>query len=291
MNSSDTMPSPLSGKPKSPPLDWVRASGQADAVLQDIETKLRHRKTRRIRATGAGLSLIAVAALLFWAVPLARHTHEINTPAAHRQTLALADGSTAELNAQTAVRTDFRYGRRTVILERGEAFFSIAKDPDHPFLVETPSGTISVTGTEFNVRLDRGDQAEVTLLEGAVEFQATGASSSSSLRSPSSVLRLAPGQQISPGGAVRTLTPDESANVTAWRQGRLVLDGLTLGEAAARIAAYHGRTIDVDAKVASLRMGGSCPLDDLPGFIEFLPNALSVSVLSNRDGSYRVVAR
>jgi transmembrane sensor len=281
MNSSEAMPTPLSGRPKSSPLDWVREVGKADAVLQDIEKKLLRRKLRRIKAAGVAGGMVAVAALLIWAVPLARHTNSINTPAAHRQTLALEDGSTAELNAQTTVRTDFRYGRRAVELERGEAFFSVAKDPDHPFLVVTPAGTISVTGTEFNVRLANRGTAEVTLIEGAVSIeQPTGVS-----------VGLQPRQQFSTGGALRTLAADEIANVTAWRQGRLVLDGLTLAEAAARIAAYHGRTIEVDAKVASFRMGGSCPLDDLPGFLEFLPNALSVSVLSHGDGSYRIVAR
>ena len=80
--------------------------------------------------------------------------------------------------------------------------------------------------------------------------------------------------------------------MTAWREGRLALDGLTLSEAVARFSSYHGTTITVASEIAhSLRMGGSCSLDDLPGFLDFLPRAVSVQVLPAGDGSYRIVPR
>jgi transmembrane sensor len=273
---------PSASQSKTPPIQWATDPTRLDRVVSLIEVKIAKQKRRRARGVKAVAALVILAGFGFWAVPTYRDTAAFATLAAHRQTLALLDGSTAELNAGTSVHTDFRYGRRRVALDHGEAFFSVAKDATHPFLVETPAGTVRVTGTHFNVRVAADGIPEVTLLEGKVAFQpATGVEAD-----------LTPGEQYdAKTQTVRTLTPAELEGVTAWRDGRLILDGLNLAEAAARMSAYHGREIIVDPAVASLRMGGGIALDDLSGFIAFLPQALSVQVLANPDGSFRVVAQ
>lgn len=263
-------------------LDWPREAGLADEFLAKVDSRLRRRKQRR--RTAVGVSTLVLAALLvgLWGVPYYRDTGAAGTPAAHRETLALADGSQAELNAQTSVRTDFRYGRRIVRLDQGEAFFSVAKDASHPFLVETPAGTVRVTGTKFNVRMTAPDRTEVTLLEGAVQVQ----------ESATDPVKLTPGQQFDSAGAnVRTLTSTELERVVAWRKGELALDGLTLREAMSRLAAFHGIRIDVVPEVAGLRPGGTFPVDDLKGFLGAVETALPVRVMPQGDGSFRIVGR
>jgi transmembrane sensor len=273
------------------PLDWALQAGKVSLVRDLLATKLQRRRRRRLRTAGAIAAAVAIAAFASWAVPFARHTQTIATAPAQRTAVALADGSVAELNARTGLRTDFRYGRRTVRLDRGEAFFSVAKDAAHPFLVETPAGTIRVTGTQFNVRLTPNGKAEVTLVEGSVTVLPSGNLSTLSSQ-PSTPSHLLPGQRFdfaSPG--IRTLSTAELENSVAWRTGRLALDGLTLGEAAARVAEFHGKTIAVAPDVAARRVGGSCPLADLPGFLEFVKEAFGVRVLQDRANECRIVAR
>ncbi len=302
-------------------LDWPREAGLADEFMARVEIRLQRKKRQRRRLLSGGAALVAFAAALLWAVPYARHTATVETVAARRQTLALADGSQAELNARTSLWTDFRYGRRIVRLDRGEAFFAVAKDPAHPFLVETPAGTIRVTGTQFNVRVTETGAAEVTLLEGSVSVLTetqkpetgnlkpeTGSTDTqnSVLRSqvsgPDSGLRsqvsgfstvaLVPGQQFNTAQAeVRTLSPADLDNALAWRTGRLALDGLTLAEAAARLAAYHGIQIEVAPEVAGLRPGGTYTVENLDNFLRAFENALTVKVLPRGDGSYLIIAR
>lgn len=273
------------------PLDWARHTGQVDAVRRALESKLRQRRQRRARMATAVAALLLVGTFLTWAVPFARDTGTIATAARHRQALALTDGSLVELNAQTKLHTDFRYGRRIVRLAHGEAFFTVAKDAAHPFVVETPAGSVRVTGTRFNVRVE-SDAAIVTLEEGAVlASRNQGADAGAGLARGTA---LKPNEQLTlaatPCGP-RALTATEMENALAWRTGRLVLDGLTLGEAAARFAAYHGIAIELDPATRALSVGGSCPLDDLPGFMDFVKEAFPVNVLANPDGSFRVVAR
>lgn len=237
------------------------------------------RLPRWMPAAAAVAAALALAAL--WFVPWWRNTAEVATVAAQRSTIALPDGSRTELNARTTLRTDFRHGRRVVRLEQGEAFFAVAKDPAHPFVVDTPAGTVRVTGTKFNVRLAADGRPEVTLLEGAVVMENALAR-----------LALSPGQQLSASGQLVTLSPGEMERALAWREGRIVLNGLTLAEAAARFAEYHGRSVTVAPEIAGREIGGSLALDDLQGFFDVLSeDALGLRVMRRDTEHFVIVPR
>lgn len=88
-----------------------------------------------------------------------------------RSSITLSDGSLVKLNADSRLKyqTTFDGSTREVFLT-GEAFFTIAKDPAHPFIIHTDKMNIRVLGTTFNVRSYPGDASmETTLLSGSVE--------------------------------------------------------------------------------------------------------------------------
>jgi ferric-dicitrate binding protein FerR (iron transport regulator) len=124
----------------------------------------------------------------------------------------------------------------------------------------------------------------VTLVEGAVTVQGV---------EPAPV-KLVPGDQLSYAGSqatIQKLSPADLEAATAWRHNQLVLDRLTLAQVAERMAAYHGVPIVVAPEIAGLRMGGSCALGDLPGFLEFVGKARSIGVAKRSDGSYFIAPR
>jgi transmembrane sensor len=77
--------------------------------------------------------------------------------------LALSDGSKISLAPKGRIRYPERFDgeRREVFLE-GEAFFDIAKDPAHPFLVYANGLVTKVLGTSFRIKA-YGDSREVTV--------------------------------------------------------------------------------------------------------------------------------
>ncbi len=281
MNTEDG--NPPSGRPADPErsaLDWPGEVGLGGEFLAKVELRLRRRRRRRIAGTASVAILLFFAA--FWGVPYIRDTATVATIATQRHTHAMADGSSAELNAGSSLHVDFRRGQRMVQLNQGEAFFSVAKDAAHPFFVKTSAGTIRVTGTQFNVRVSGTGAVEVTLMEGAVTMQPASGETES----------LVPGQQLVLGSGranLRTLPPEALENVVAWRKGRIALDGLTLAEAAERMGAFHGRKIVVASDIAGLHPGGVIPVDDLKGFFSGLELALSVQVMPISDGSFRII--
>lgn len=87
--------------------------------------------------------------------------------------LQLADGTKVFLNSGTTFRFPTAFpsqGNRMVFL-KGEGFFNVSKDKNHPFNVSTDAIQVKVLGTKFNVNAyDNEDQTDVVLVEGKVEL-------------------------------------------------------------------------------------------------------------------------
>ena len=235
------------------------------------------------------LSAAAAVALVFW---LARpQVESLTSPVGQRQTVTLADGTRVELNAHTSLLVELGAKERHVRLADGEAFFSVSKDSARPFIIETPGGSVRVTGTQFNVRAEADAPLEVTVLEGSVQVRpsATGAGRDAAPFSLHAGDRLATGPM---GIEVHALTPAGLNDALSWRQGQIVFDGVTLREALSRFARYHGRGISASSEVAALRIGGRYSLDDLDGFFAALEQVLpTVRVSHDLSGTIRVNPR
>ncbi|WDF80589.1 FecR family protein [Mucilaginibacter sp. AW1-7] len=83
----------------------------------------------------------------------------------------LSDGTVVTLNSETTLKypSSFTGPTREVYLN-GEAFFDVAKDHQHPFIVHAGKMSIRVVGTAFNVKSYKNDIAsETTLIRGSIE--------------------------------------------------------------------------------------------------------------------------
>ncbi|MBB2952062.1 FecR family protein [Sphingobacterium sp. JUb56] len=83
---------------------------------------------------------------------------------------SLPDGSQVTLNKNSEIvysRT-WMSKRRNVKLEKGEVFFDVFKDKEHPFVIKSGKSQITVVGTSFNVRRHEG-ATEVIVATGLVK--------------------------------------------------------------------------------------------------------------------------
>ncbi|MCX6941829.1 MAG: FecR domain-containing protein, partial [Verrucomicrobia bacterium] len=163
----------------------LRRTASLDAALRDWATR------HEISAAWAGadaptlkVSSTRVTPSLFrrWRWPLAAAaaialsvaTYHFGTLSAPQPvgpaTRVLADGTVVELNGAAVIVADFTASERRVRLERGEAYFTVMKDPARPFIVTAAGVAVRAVGTAFNVRL--ADTAvEVLVTEGQVRLQ------------------------------------------------------------------------------------------------------------------------
>jgi transmembrane sensor len=141
--------------------------------------------------------------------------HTLSTPRGGQYQLRLPDGTQVWLNTASSISfpTSFTGKNRSVIIT-GEVYFEVAKNKDHPFLVNINNkATVEVLGTHFNVRSYPEESAiRTTLLEGKVKVSATGAA-------PRSVL-LQPGEQARLRNDQLQVTQDIDPDaVLAWKEG------------------------------------------------------------------------
>lgn len=83
----------------------------------------------------------------------------------------LPDGTTLQLDTDSAVALPFSPERRDVELLRGALAVDVAKDPKHPFRVYCSGVEATAVGTRFVVA-HRGDAIEVGVTEGIVSVRA-----------------------------------------------------------------------------------------------------------------------
>jgi ferric-dicitrate binding protein FerR (iron transport regulator) len=95
----------------------------------------------------------------------------IEVPYGERSQISLYDGTKVWLNSGTKFRYPVAFSRdtRDVFIE-GEAYFDVAKDAKHPFVVSAGRLKIKVLGTRFNVSAYPADKEfSTTLDEGSVQ--------------------------------------------------------------------------------------------------------------------------
>lgn len=238
---------------------------------------------------GAALAAAALVALAIWIARPARQSEGFATAAAQRQEIKLADGTRVELNARTSLQVEIGPAERHVRLAAGEAFFTVTKDPSRPFIVETPAGSVRVTGTVFNVRTETAAELNVTVVEGSVQVRPVQMGGD---RPEPRMLHAGDRLAAGPGGVtVQSLAAGAIEDELAWREGKVVFDQTPLAVAVERFAHFHGRKITVLPDLADRHVSGRKNLDDLTGFLGDLESTQHVRVTTGLDGDVQVSPR
>lgn len=238
---------------------WLQAWDSPEAIgmqkkqilLNSINDRIDNRRKQRKLFFFIGLSAAAaILVAIFIKMPgnespaQANAWHELATADSAKK-IMLADGSVVWLAPWSSmkVHTDFQKQRSTV-LSKGTAFFSVAKDAQHPFTIDVNRQQITVVGTAFTIRKLDSVDLQLTVKEGKVALKNTGGNQ-----------LLAAGQQVRTAkaitGMVQTIDP---ASADWWLQQQVRLQNISLEELLNRIETYyqvklkHG-TIDKKKKV------------------------------------------
>jgi transmembrane sensor len=113
------------------------------------------------------LQIAALLAICVTAALLGTYNHQpaetpfyqVNTGSGQRKTVTLSDGTRIWLNNTSKLKYPAKFAGNTREIELdGEAFFKVAHNPKHPFLIHTRTVKVQVLGTSFNVRSYAADQ-------------------------------------------------------------------------------------------------------------------------------------
>tara|TARA_R110002020_G_scaffold63170_1_gene168615 strand:+ start:5862 stop:7025 length:1164 start_codon:yes stop_codon:yes gene_type:complete len=103
--------------------------------------------------------------------------NELKIPYGKRFQVALSDGTLVYLNAGTTLKypTAFIKGQHREVFVQGEAYFKVAEDAAHPFIVKSGKLNVRVLGTRFNVSsYGKDDTVSTVLVSGKVHLYGDG---------------------------------------------------------------------------------------------------------------------
>jgi transmembrane sensor len=240
------------------------------SALLGVDANLRERVPSRWKAT-ATIAACGLAALLFVAVRFPWHETSIGTNPGEWKPVTLADGSRLQLGPNTLLRVDLGSTQRSVVLERGEAYFEVAKDPARPFSVQANAFSIRAVGTGFAVS-HHGSELIVTVAEGSVRVAPSSRSEGEHAANSIALVPIAADQQL----RIADTWPVTPSQVDvryelAWRDRQLMFrSGDTLADAAEEFNLRNRVQLRLDPGVAALPVRGSFDASDPVAFAQSL---------------------
>ncbi|WP_158989111.1 FecR family protein [Mucilaginibacter sp. L196] len=129
---------------------------------------------RSIAAAAIALIVLSASFYFFRINPPGNTTtrlSELKTKNGSIAKIRLADGTLVTLNALSTLSYPKNFtGKTREVFLSGEAFFDVAKDHKHPFIVHTNQSDIQVLGTAFDIKSYKNDpQFEATLFRGSIQ--------------------------------------------------------------------------------------------------------------------------
>ncbi|MGE5566365.1 MAG: FecR family protein [Parcubacteria group bacterium] len=258
---------------------WRKVGRLASLRSPSALAEPRRRPLARVWRPAAIAAGLALAVAMGWLALTGGFMHKAYvTEVGGHATVPLADGTKIELNTDTKVRADLEKTQRTVWLDRGEAYFEVAHDASHPFVVYAGERKVTVLGTKFSVRRDH-DRVIVAVAEGRVRVEEVKAK-----KPPTVVTR---GDTVIAEPAATLVTPKSVERVDAelaWRRGLLEFDKSTLGDAAVEINRYNRKKLVVeDPQAAAIRITGSFEAENVDAFARLLRQAFGLNVREEGD--------
>lgn len=155
----------------------------------------------------------------------AKRFHSMKVPDGQHSTVTLKDGTRIVINggSELLYPENFEGTERVVYLKDGEAYFDIAKDAGHPFIVRTPQVRVRVLGTSFSIR-DYSDEkhASISVNSGKIALE--------------NLLTISPWLELTAGNGsvinknIGTITRQDidTAATTAWIRGEFAFQDADL---------------------------------------------------------------
>ncbi|MCZ8145717.1 FecR family protein [Flavobacterium sp.] len=252
---------------------------EEDALLLRIQNQQRQKgKVRRffVKQTLQWAALLLVFLGISLGYMMTRTESEM-TGSGESVSFQLPDASEVQLHAgsELSYKTWNWDSNRLVSLE-GEAYFKVAKGKR--FEVKTSQGTVSVLGTQFNVKV-RGNRLEVTCFEGKVQ-----------VATPSEKIILTPGKTLAYDQQKRLFFHTTNALQPAWIAKELAFEKERPQEVLAELERHFDLTIKAGAFPKNELFTGKLPGDNSEAALQLLAHSYHFKVVKINDRTYSLDA-
>ena len=283
-------------------MEKLEATSEIRAIAEESRQIIELRRSKRRTALGiaAGVVLAVGAALLYvapWSAPDDSHLERHFTRIGEQKTIDLDDGSVVTLNTATQLVVDYSEQGRKILLERGEAYFEVAKDLARPFRVELGVRSVTAIGTAFTIR-KHPERYRVAVLQGAVSLHEL--TEEASLSAPSisddgepvaiegTVQRRVDEGWVAEfevsGNRMTAFQPESMERYRGWRSGMLRFDREPLYQVIQELNRYSRKKILIeDAAIMEISVYASVSVKELDSALNALEQLLPIEITKHYD--------
>lgn len=206
----------------------------------------------------------------------------LTVPYGKRFLILLSDGTTVNLNAGTSLKYPVKFleGKNREVFLKGEAFFKVAKDEKHPFIVNSASLNIQVLGTQFNVSSYPEDtETDVVLTEGSVNLSVVNNTKKTSL--------LKPGFKASYNKNDTSdimVNPVITSIYTSWINGELVFRNISFENILKKMERHYNITIiNKNSELANEKFNASFRNEPIEKILEYFKITYNINYTINKN--------
>jgi len=159
----------------------------------------------------------------------------ITTPHGGQWQVILPDGTKVWLNAASSLTypVSFTALKNRRVQLSGEAYFEVAKDKMHPFIVHAANQDVTVLGTHFNINAYADEQyTKTTLLEGSVRVTPSSSVQKNKMQGFTPQM-LKPGEQSVLNNGLIAVSSANTQAAIAWKNAMFYFQDDDLGIGAA----------------------------------------------------------
>ena len=218
----------------------LRLQNGKEINLSGAKTGVVIKENQLTYSDGTGVGVIAPTSAI--------EQYSASTAPGNTYMVTLPDGTQVWLNAASQLDFPSRFdGNNRIVSLKGEAFFKVSKDKNHPFIVESKGQQVKVLGTQFNINSYTDEKAiNTTLIEGSVQVNASDQS-----------VVLKPGQQSTiANGKTMVVSEVDTALATAWKNNKFIFENNDIQSVMRMIQRWYDVEVVYNGPLPDAAFGG-----------------------------------
>lgn len=174
----------------------------------------------------------------------------IETPKGGSYQVRLPDGSNVWLNSASKLTfpSSFIAHKNRKVELNGEAYFDVASDKLHPFIVKTTNQEVEVLGTQFNINSYVDEPGvKTTLLEGSIKIS----------KDKGTIKILKPGEQSTLTAKEFIIESVDTDQAVAWKMNQFVFDSDDIQYIMRMISRWYNVEVEYVGEIPTSKFGGA----------------------------------
>lgn len=251
------------------------------AIYRELRTRIEPPAVKRFNWFKVAAVVVLFISIGYSGWHVSQNTESYTTTYGENRTVTLPDGSLVQLNGGSSLEYNAWWGKERKIELIGEAFFTVAKDKAHPFVVLANGTSTTALGTEFNVNAYPEDSiVYISLIEGSVEVDGFNQTDT-----------LVPNQQASFALKNNLLSVQSfhPAEVLGWRSNKFVLSKTSFAQLARILKRSYGVELSFDdATYMEYTVSGRLESTDITAFLDAVSATKGLEATKVNENTYRI---